>query len=288
VCAPPYRRPQTTAQLRLHIVVVQQKGSGSLSSYLTVDVERICSVISVCYHLAMLFPILGLGLAIMHSAMGFAVLAPAVTVMIFLCILPFNARFFNLDSTRWSEASDRRVRLIASILGAIEAAKLGAFEPFFAAKYEALREHEIVEYARYRRAFAYQGTWVRFAPLDVRSSPIRDLQINWWWCLVRAAAILAFAISAANGGRPCACPPDTILALPRSSQSVTYISAFLVLATLEVRMLPSPRQRKIDCAQAWNNVWFQVGWQYGLLTAAWSSLKRIEVRGGNHTRTDIN
>jgi hypothetical protein len=165
-------------------------GSGILQSLMTVDIVRVVSIADLPYRTIILVLVhMPLALAILSLEMDAVVVAPLVSLILTFAAIPVINRMLSLDSTRWSEATDRRTKLMSSILSSITAIRLGAYEAAFAAHYLGLREKELAEVRRYNWRDATTG-----------------FSLNVFWGILRCAIIIPFALYCAWGGPPCAIP----------------------------------------------------------------------------------
>ena len=129
--------------LRIHQDVAKEVGTGSATSLMSVDVERMVTQLEPFHLLYSSLIMVLVALVILYKTVGLAFLATIITAVAFILSIPLTTRSIPGHQKAWSRRTDLRVRLINSVIRNIKAVKLSGYEDVLIKKLEMLRDLEL-------------------------------------------------------------------------------------------------------------------------------------------------
>jgi ATP-binding cassette subfamily C (CFTR/MRP) protein 1 len=144
--------------LAAHKSTIEAVGPGALSAFLTIDIERIVTVSDIPCPILQLPLMYVLGTVIVWHEFGWrSACTLGLLVVISTICLPFTADITTKAQDEWSKATDKRIRLISSVLGCMKALKYSAQESVIVAKVAALRRKEMTAFSHFRLMWLNTG-----------------------------------------------------------------------------------------------------------------------------------
>ena len=129
--------------LKLHIDEAKEIGAGASTSLMSIDTERIVQEITSFHLTYTTLIMIAIGLLILYEAIGISFVATVIGAVFFFFIIPVLARGIGTRLRKFAEATDRRIKLMSSILRSIQAVKLAGYEPLLIRKLCELRAAEV-------------------------------------------------------------------------------------------------------------------------------------------------
>ncbi|TBU48077.1 P-loop containing nucleoside triphosphate hydrolase protein [Dichomitus squalens] len=127
---------------------------GDASNLMSVDIERITLAIDPLHQLWSSLVVIAIGLYILWTQIGTSFVAAVIVTAICMIATPLLSRHIDDLQDAWSGVTDKRVRLISSILHQITGVKLSAYEPELVRKVEDVRRTELAAMKRFWTDFA--------------------------------------------------------------------------------------------------------------------------------------
>ena len=140
--------------LKLHISEAEDIGTGALSSYESVDIERIIQATQFPYLLLHVSIAITVALYFLSIEMGVTVVSAIVSMVLMGCAIPLFSRHLVADMSRWSLATDNRVKYLASVLRCWTSIKFHNYEGSLLRPYENYRNKELQEQTIFKRRSA--------------------------------------------------------------------------------------------------------------------------------------
>jgi ATP-binding cassette subfamily C (CFTR/MRP) protein 1 len=129
--------------LLIRIETAREMGAAKASNLMSVDVRNIVNNLPFIHEVWTAILMTGIGLWIIYIQIGLSFLAAVGGAIVFFLFLPLLVKDIGNARTGWAEATDRRVKFMASVLKHIKAIKMSAYEPFVTDKAVHLRQTEI-------------------------------------------------------------------------------------------------------------------------------------------------
>ena len=140
--------------LKLHISEAEDVGSGALSSYESVDIERIIQAMKFPYLMLHVCIAISIAIYLLSIEMGATAVSAVVSILVLACAVPIFGRHLVADMLRWSSATDSRVKLLGSILRCWPSIKCHHYEKALFRMYEGHRHEELQEQKVFKRRSA--------------------------------------------------------------------------------------------------------------------------------------
>lgn len=144
--------------LRLHVSSAEEIGSGALSSYESIDVERVIQGLRIPYLILQCLATFAIAFYLLWVEMGITFVSALICFILVASLGPLVSHRLVLDQSRWSAVTDRRVRLLTSVVRCWKAIKCSNYEFSIYGKYTAIREQELREQMSYRLRIAARGS----------------------------------------------------------------------------------------------------------------------------------
>ncbi|EPS93155.1 hypothetical protein FOMPIDRAFT_1056220 [Fomitopsis schrenkii] len=129
--------------LKLSSASSRSLGGGVASTYMAVDVERVCEGAQSFHEIWACLASIGLTIAIVYQQASWPAFMPLVVTVLMLIFASFVGRYVGRRQSAWLAATDRRVKFISSIINNFLSIKWSCYEDVLAAKVGKLREDEM-------------------------------------------------------------------------------------------------------------------------------------------------
>ncbi|KAH8077273.1 P-loop containing nucleoside triphosphate hydrolase protein [Cristinia sonorae] len=195
--------------LKLSSHTSRSMGGGVASTYMSVDVERVCQGTEFFHEMWASLASVGLSVAILYTQATWPAFLPLAVTAILLAIASRVSKRVGASQKLWLAATDKRVKFISSIINNLLPIKWSSYESVLAKRVAELRANEMKQAKKF-----YIFTSVAGA-LSLSASPI---------CIL--AVLGPYAAIAARTGRP-----------PLESNNLFTIVTTLNLLNLPLNML---------------------------------------------------
>ncbi|KIJ50859.1 hypothetical protein M422DRAFT_158793, partial [Sphaerobolus stellatus SS14] len=129
--------------LRLGYHEAAAVGTGAASTYMSVDVERICQGLEYTHELwASLLSII-FAIAILYSQAGWTAFLPVGVLILILGLTTVIGGNVGKQQAEWLKATDKRIKLISSVIKHFMPMKWASYEPYMERDISILREIEV-------------------------------------------------------------------------------------------------------------------------------------------------
>ncbi|KAG8744004.1 hypothetical protein FRC10_010983 [Ceratobasidium sp. 414] len=118
-------------------------GSGTASTYMSVDVERISEGIEFFHEIWASILSIGLGLVLLYSQANWAAFMPLAVIVLTLLAASLAGSAMGKRQATWLAATDRRIKLISSVVSNLMPIKMSAYEKKLEEKVARYREEEM-------------------------------------------------------------------------------------------------------------------------------------------------
>ncbi|KAJ6540558.1 P-loop containing nucleoside triphosphate hydrolase protein [Mycena capillaripes] len=140
--------------LRLSSASGREVGGGVASTYMSVDVERVCQGLETLHEFWAAMLSVALAVALLYSQTTWPAFFPLVITVLITLIAGYVAKGVGAAHKAWLGATDKRVKFITSVVGNYMGMKLGGYEEVFAKRGAELRAQEM----KGARSFYYNIT----------------------------------------------------------------------------------------------------------------------------------
>ncbi|KAF8596483.1 P-loop containing nucleoside triphosphate hydrolase protein, partial [Ceratobasidium sp. AG-I] len=124
-------------------------GSSTASTYMSVDVDRIGSGLGIFNEIWSSFVGIGLGLSILYTKVQWAAFLPLLVIAISMGITSYCGQVMRKRQTIWLEATDKRMKLLGSVISNLLPIKMAAYEVPFTKKVTQVRNEEMRGVSRF-------------------------------------------------------------------------------------------------------------------------------------------
>ncbi|KAG8697376.1 hypothetical protein FRC09_007907 [Ceratobasidium sp. 395] len=118
-------------------------GSGTASTYMSVDIERISEGIEFFHEIWASLLSIALGLVLLHSQAKWAAFMPLGVIVLTLAAASLAGSAMGKSQARWLAATDKRIKLISSVITNLMPIKMSAYEKKLEEKVAKYREEEM-------------------------------------------------------------------------------------------------------------------------------------------------
>ncbi|KAG8724645.1 hypothetical protein FRC09_016190 [Ceratobasidium sp. 395] len=118
-------------------------GGSTASTYISVDITRITGALSVFHEIWASVVAIGLGFAILYMKAQWAAFLPLLVIAITMGITSYCGNISRERQTVWLAATDKRMKLIGSMLSNLIPIKMSAYEIPFMRKVKEIRDGEM-------------------------------------------------------------------------------------------------------------------------------------------------
>ncbi|KAG8708858.1 hypothetical protein FRC09_000997 [Ceratobasidium sp. 395] len=129
--------------LRLAAHEGRSLGSSTASTYISVDFTQITTALNVFHEIWASVVAIGLGFAILYAKAQWAAFLPLLVIAITMGITSYCGNIGRKRQTVWLAATDKRMKLIGSMLSNLIPIKMSAYEIPFMRKVKELRDGEL-------------------------------------------------------------------------------------------------------------------------------------------------
>ncbi|QRW07534.1 ABC transporter [Ceratobasidium sp. AG-Ba] len=129
--------------LRLSAHESRTIGAGTASTYMSVDLERISEGIEYFHEIWASILSIGLGLVLLYSQAKWAAFMPLAVIVVTLSVASLAGSGLGKSQTAWLASTDRRIKLISSIISNLMPIKMSAYEKKLEEKVARYREEEM-------------------------------------------------------------------------------------------------------------------------------------------------
>ncbi|KAG9076600.1 hypothetical protein FRC06_009417, partial [Ceratobasidium sp. 370] len=118
-------------------------GSGTASTYMSVDVERISEGVEYFHEIWASILSIALGLVLLYSQANWAAFMPLAVIVLTLFVASLAGGAMGKRQATWLAATDRRIKLISSVISNLMPIKMSAYEKKLEEKVARYREEEM-------------------------------------------------------------------------------------------------------------------------------------------------
>ncbi|KAG8697410.1 hypothetical protein FRC09_007892 [Ceratobasidium sp. 395] len=118
-------------------------GSGTASTYMSVDIERISEGIEFFHEIWASLLSIALGLVLLYSQAKWAAFMPLGVIVLTLAAASLAGSAMGKSQARWLAATDKRIKLISSVISNLMPIKMSAYEKRLEEKVAKYREEEM-------------------------------------------------------------------------------------------------------------------------------------------------
>ncbi|KAJ7837824.1 P-loop containing nucleoside triphosphate hydrolase protein [Mycena olivaceomarginata] len=129
--------------LRLSSASGREVGGGVASTYMSVDVERVCQGLEVAHEIWAAFISIILAVALLYSQATWPAFLPLVITFLLVTMAGYVSKGVGGAHKAWLGSTDKRVKFLASIINNYLPMKLSNYEDAFAARSAHLRTQEM-------------------------------------------------------------------------------------------------------------------------------------------------
>ncbi|TFY69692.1 hypothetical protein EVJ58_g284 [Rhodofomes roseus] len=135
--------------LKLSSAASRSMGGGVASTYMSVDVERVCEGAQSFHELWACLVSVGLTIVIVYQQVTWPAFLPIVVTVLLIVATSFIGRSVGRRQNAWLAATDRRVKFISSMISNFLSIKWSCYEEILGAKVDKLRLEEMNEARRF-------------------------------------------------------------------------------------------------------------------------------------------
>ncbi|KAH9920611.1 P-loop containing nucleoside triphosphate hydrolase protein [Fomitopsis serialis] len=140
--------------LKLSSAASRSLGGGVASTYMSVDVERVCEGAQSFHEIWACLASVGMTIAIVYHQATWPAFLPIAVTALLLIATSFVGRYVGRQQSAWLAATDRRVKFISSMISNSLSIKWSCYEEVLAAKAGRLRQEEMDEARKFYNGIA--------------------------------------------------------------------------------------------------------------------------------------
>ncbi|KAJ7060888.1 hypothetical protein C8F01DRAFT_176953 [Mycena amicta] len=150
--------------LRLSSASGREVGGGAASTYMSVDVERICLGLETLHEFWAAFVTIILAVALLWTRVTWPAILPLIITLIFTLLTNRISRGVGTIHKTWLGFTDKRVKYLSSVFNHFMAIKLSAYEDVVESRAGELRKAEVNSLLKYYSQLSYIGALITVSP----------------------------------------------------------------------------------------------------------------------------